>query len=50
LLAVVLRADELQARVSQPTDLGEIDVAFRLATPRASWRQWTRNLSSAREN
>jgi hypothetical protein len=34
LLADVLRAYEIQARVSQPTDLGEIDVAFRLGETR----------------
>jgi hypothetical protein len=44
LLAEVLRADEIQARVSQPTELGEIDVAFRLGDTRIILEaKWTRN-------
>jgi Holliday junction resolvase-like predicted endonuclease len=44
LLADVLRAYEIQVRVSQPTDLGEIDVAFRLGETRIILEaKWTRN-------
>jgi Holliday junction resolvase-like predicted endonuclease len=44
LLADVLRAYEIPARVSQRTDLGEIDVAFRLGETRIVLEaKWTRN-------
>jgi Holliday junction resolvase-like predicted endonuclease len=44
LLADVLRAYEIRARVSQPTNLGEIDVAFRLGETRIILEaKWTRN-------
>jgi hypothetical protein len=44
LLADVLRAYEIPARVSQRTDLGDIDVAFRLGETRIVLEaKWTRN-------